>query len=84
VEAGSETRLRPREHTLFRPAAIVGDTVAAAAALYLAFWLRTRVSIPGTETLLPVEKVRFTFGNLVLIAAAPVALHVALRALRGP
>jgi exopolysaccharide biosynthesis polyprenyl glycosylphosphotransferase len=70
VEAGSETRLRPREHTLFRPAAIVGDTVAAAAALYLAFWLRTRVSIPGTETLLPVDKVRFTFGNLVLIAAA--------------
>ncbi len=27
------------------------------------FLLRTRVSIPGTETLLPLEKVRFTLGN---------------------
>jgi FlaA1/EpsC-like NDP-sugar epimerase len=38
-----------------------------AIALYLAFYLRTRVWIPGTETLLPPEKVRFTAENLAVI-----------------
>jgi exopolysaccharide biosynthesis polyprenyl glycosylphosphotransferase len=71
VEACPEERLSPRGgHAPFRQAAIAGDALAAAAALYLAFWLRTRVSIPGTVTLLPPEKVRFTLVNLVLIAAA--------------
>ncbi|MGH9368974.1 MAG: sugar transferase, partial [Thermoanaerobaculia bacterium] len=70
LEAGCEIALAARAHTLFRPAALVGDALAAAAALYLAFYLRTRVSIPGTETLLPPEKVRFTLGNLVLIVGA--------------
>lgn len=59
-----------RSHTIFRPTAVVGDALVGAVALYLAFRLRTRVSIPGTETLLPPEKVRFTLGNLVLIVGA--------------
>ena len=59
-----------RGQSLFRSSAFLGDALCAAVALYLAFFLRTRVSIPGTDTLLPPEKVRFTFGNLVLIAGA--------------
>jgi len=59
-----------RPLTLFRPAALIGDAVIGAAALYIAFFLRTRVSIPGTETLLPPEKVRFTLQNLALIVGA--------------
>jgi exopolysaccharide biosynthesis polyprenyl glycosylphosphotransferase len=70
VEAGGETRLSPRGHTLFRPAAVAGDALVAAAALDFAFWLRTHVSIPGTLTLLPPEKVRLTLGNLALVAIA--------------
>jgi len=56
--------------------------VIGAAALYLAFYLRTRVSIPGTETLLPPEKVRFTLANLVLIVGAQ-GLCMALFGLYG-
>ena len=62
--------MNPRGNPLFRPAAFLGDALAAAVALYLAFWLRTRVSLPGTDTLLPLEKVRFTAGNLLLIVGA--------------
>jgi exopolysaccharide biosynthesis polyprenyl glycosylphosphotransferase len=54
----------------FRATAVAGDALAGAAALYFAFYLRTRISIPGTETLLPPEKVRFTLENLVLILGA--------------
>jgi exopolysaccharide biosynthesis polyprenyl glycosylphosphotransferase len=71
-----------RAPALFRPAAVLGDICVGAAALYLAFFLRTRVSIPGTETLLPPEKVRFTLENLVLIAGAQV-LSMALFGLYG-
>ncbi len=38
----------------------------------LAFFLRTTIRIPGTETLLPVEKVRFTPGNVLLVAVAQI------------
>jgi len=62
--------LTSRGLAFFRPIALVGDLLIGAAALYLAFFLRTRVAIPGTETLLPAEKVRFTADNLVLIASA--------------
>jgi exopolysaccharide biosynthesis polyprenyl glycosylphosphotransferase len=62
--------LTSRRQTVFRPLAIAGDVLLGAAALYLAFRLRTRVSIPGTVTLLPPEKVRFTLGNLLLIVGA--------------
>ncbi len=41
-----------------------------ALALYLAFTLRARVAIPGTETLLPPEKIRFTLVNLGFIVGA--------------
>jgi exopolysaccharide biosynthesis polyprenyl glycosylphosphotransferase len=70
LEAGHEIPLSPRGHSPFRYTAIVGDAVVAAAALYLAFRLRTRVALPGTATLLPPEKVRFSLGNLLLIAGA--------------
>jgi exopolysaccharide biosynthesis polyprenyl glycosylphosphotransferase len=73
VETNAEPGLAlaaSRAHTLFRPAALAGDALVGAAALYLAFYLRARVWIPGTETLLPPEKVRFTLGNLVLIVGA--------------
>ena len=56
----------------FRTAAFVGDAAVACLALGLAFWIRTRVSIPGTETLLPLEKVQFTARNVLLVAAAQV------------
>ena len=52
--------------------AFVGDAAVAGFALGLAFWIRTRVSIPGTETLLPLEKVQFTARNVLLVAAAQV------------
>ena len=49
---------------------MAGDLLLAVLALYLAFLIRTRVSIPGTESLLPPEKVRFTFPNVLLVACA--------------
>ena len=61
-----------RVESRFRPAAAAGDLLIAAASLYLAFLLRTHVAIPGTEGLLPVERVRFTFANVVLVAAGQV------------
>ena len=57
-------------HSLFRAVALAGDLAIAALALYLAFLLRTRVSIPGTQTLLPLENVRFTPINILLVTAA--------------
>jgi exopolysaccharide biosynthesis polyprenyl glycosylphosphotransferase len=54
----------------FRAASAIGDVVVGAAALGLAFWVRTRVSLPGTETLLPAEKVQFTLVNVLLVAVA--------------
>jgi len=60
----------PRSHSVFRTVALAGDLAIAVTTLYLAFFLRTRVSIPGTETLLPPGKVRFTPWNILLVAAA--------------
>jgi exopolysaccharide biosynthesis polyprenyl glycosylphosphotransferase len=74
--------LSGRPLTLFRPAAVVGDALLGATALYLAFFLRERVRIPGTDTLLPPEKVRFTLGNLVLIVGVQ-ALSMSLFGLYG-
>ena len=70
LEAGLPADLSARGHSAFRPVAVAGDVAVCAVALCLSFRLRTRVSIPGTETLLPLEKVRFTLGNLVLFVAA--------------
>ena len=47
-----------------------GDLIIAIASLYAAFVIRVQVPIPGTLSLLPPEKVRFTLANAVLVAAA--------------
>ena len=71
-----------RTHSLFRFTAVLGDAGAAGASLYLAFVLRTSIRIPGTEKLLPIEKVRFTPGNVLLVVAAQ-ALAFSLFGLYG-
>jgi exopolysaccharide biosynthesis polyprenyl glycosylphosphotransferase len=62
--------VRRASQSAFRFVAVVGDAAIAAGALGLAFWLRTRVHIPGTEMLLPLQNVRFTPGNVFLVGAA--------------
>ncbi|MDQ6893402.1 MAG: sugar transferase [Acidobacteriota bacterium] len=64
--------MRRTSHSAFRFVAVPGDLAIAAGALGVAFWLRTRVHIPGTEMLLPLENVRFTPGNVFLVGAAQV------------
>ena len=64
--------MRRASQSAFRFVAVVGDAAIAAGALGLAFWLRTRVHIPGTEMLLPLQNVRFTPGNVFLVGAAQV------------
>jgi exopolysaccharide biosynthesis polyprenyl glycosylphosphotransferase len=71
-----------RTHSAFRVTALLGDAVIAGVSFYLAFLLRTSTRIPGTETLLPLEKVRFTPGNVLLVAAAQ-ALAFSLFGLYG-
>ncbi|MEO8188785.1 MAG: sugar transferase [Acidobacteriota bacterium] len=61
---------RSHSHSHFRATALAGDIAIAVAALALAFWIRTRVWIPGTETLLPTRNVQFTPANVLLVAAA--------------
>ena len=58
-----------RPSSAFRGVALAGDVAIAVGALGAAFFLRTRVSIPGTLALLPAENVRFTFWNIVIVAA---------------
>ena len=53
----------------FRAVAFVGDVAIAAASLGAAFFLRRHVAIPGTLALLPAESVRFTAGNIAIVAA---------------
>jgi exopolysaccharide biosynthesis polyprenyl glycosylphosphotransferase len=62
--------VRRASHSGFRFVALLGDVAVAAGALALAFWIRTRFPIPGTEMLLPLENVRFTPGTVFLVAAA--------------
>jgi exopolysaccharide biosynthesis polyprenyl glycosylphosphotransferase len=71
VEAGGAL-VRRASHSAFRFVAVPGDLAIAAGALGVAFWLRTRVHIPGTEMLLPLQNVRFTPGNVFLVGAAQV------------
>ena len=52
----------------FRAVAFVGDVAIAAASLGAAFFLRRHVAIPGTLALLPAESVRFTAGNIAVVA----------------
>ena len=53
----------------FAAVALVGDMALAVGVLYGAFSLRTHVALPGTLTLLPQGSVRFTFWNIVIVAA---------------
>jgi exopolysaccharide biosynthesis polyprenyl glycosylphosphotransferase len=62
--------VRGSSQSRFRVIALTGDVAIAVAALDLAFWIRTRVWIPGTETLLPLSNVQFTPRNVLLVAAA--------------
>ncbi len=56
----------------FRLVAGAGDAALAVGALYAAFFIRTRVWLPGTLKLLPEANVRFTFWNIVIVAAVQV------------
>jgi exopolysaccharide biosynthesis polyprenyl glycosylphosphotransferase len=59
-----------RTHSAFRVTAPAGDLAIAALCLYGAFLVRTRVALPGTEGLLPPEKVRYTLVNVLIVVAA--------------
>ncbi|HYV42778.1 MAG TPA: sugar transferase [Thermoanaerobaculia bacterium] len=59
-----------RSHSAFRPTALAGDVAIAALCLYGAFLLRTRMALPGTEGLLPLGKVRYSFVNVLLVVCA--------------
>ena len=60
--------MSPRRPSSFRAVALAGDLAIAVGVLYVAFYLRTHVAIPGTLTLLPGGNVRFTFWNIVIVA----------------
>jgi exopolysaccharide biosynthesis polyprenyl glycosylphosphotransferase len=59
-----------RPSSAFGPTALAGDLAIAALCLYAAFLVRTRVALPGTEGLLPPEKVRYTLANVAIVMAA--------------
>ena len=59
-----------RSHSAFGAIALAGDLAVAALCLYGAFLLRTRVALPGTEGLLPAERVHYTFVNVAIVMAA--------------
>jgi exopolysaccharide biosynthesis polyprenyl glycosylphosphotransferase len=65
--------LAAKGRSTFRIVAVAGDVAIAVGALYVAFYLRTHVVIPGTESLLPLAKVRFTPANVFLVAAVQAA-----------
>lgn len=65
----SRGALLARRRATFAAVAAVGDVAIAVSALGAAFLLRTHVAIPGTEKLLPTGAVRFTFGNVLIVAA---------------
>ena len=67
--APHSTASRKRSHSAFPAVALAGDAAVSLAALYAAFLLRTRVPLPGTETLLPADHVRFGLWNVALIVA---------------
>ena len=58
-----------RRASAFRAVAFAGDLAIAVGAFGAGFFLRTHVSIPGTLTLLPAASVRFTAGNILVVAA---------------
>ena len=56
----------------FRAVAFAGDAAIAVLALGAAFLIRRHVAIPGTIALLPAESVRFTPGNILIVAAVQI------------
>jgi exopolysaccharide biosynthesis polyprenyl glycosylphosphotransferase len=61
-----------RRPSAFRAVALAGDVAIAVACLGAAFFIRRHVTIPGTLALLPAESVRFTAGNIAIVAAVQV------------
>jgi exopolysaccharide biosynthesis polyprenyl glycosylphosphotransferase len=61
--------MAPGRLSPFRGVALAGDVAIAVASLGFAFYLRRRVALPGTLALLPAESVRFTLGNIAIVAA---------------
>jgi exopolysaccharide biosynthesis polyprenyl glycosylphosphotransferase len=59
-----------RTPSAFRLTALAGDLAIAALCLYGAFLVRTGVALPGTESLLPSEKVHYTPVNVLIVLAA--------------
>ena len=60
---------RARRRSTFAAVAAAGDVAIAVGAFDAAFFLRTHVALPATATLLPTGSVRFTFGNVIIVAA---------------
>ena len=60
---------RARRRSTFAAVAAAGDVAIAIGAFGAAFFLRTHVALPATATLLPTGSVRFTFGNVIIVAA---------------
>ena len=61
-----------RRHSLFRIVAFTGDALVAVVTLYVAFLIRVRFSLPGTEALLPPHRIHFTPVNVLLVATVQV------------
>jgi exopolysaccharide biosynthesis polyprenyl glycosylphosphotransferase len=61
--------MNARRRSSFAAVALIGDMAIAVGLLYAAFAVRTHVAIPGTLALLPAGSVRFTFWNIVIVAA---------------
>jgi exopolysaccharide biosynthesis polyprenyl glycosylphosphotransferase len=61
---------RSRPASDFWILATAGDALIAAACLYAAFLIRTRVALPLTESLLPRQKVHFNVMNVGIVVAA--------------
>ncbi|MGH9318051.1 MAG: sugar transferase [Thermoanaerobaculia bacterium] len=61
-----------RKYSLFRIVAFTGDVLIAVVTLYVAFFIRTRFPLPGTEALLPPHKIHFTPFNVLLVGSVQV------------
>jgi exopolysaccharide biosynthesis polyprenyl glycosylphosphotransferase len=74
--------LRARPAKDFWVLAAAGDALIAVLCLYAAFVIRTRVALPLTESLLPLQKVHFNSVNVAIVVAAQL-LSVAFMGLYG-
>jgi exopolysaccharide biosynthesis polyprenyl glycosylphosphotransferase len=60
------------KHSLFRIVAFTGDALIAVGTLYVAFLIRTRISLPGTQALLPPHRIHFTPFNVLLVGTVQI------------